>query len=174
MKLFILWLNDWVCCSFRKLQVCWFLSRHHILQRLGPNELLFFYSLFPIKSAISILIKIWPIWQNFKAKIRNFSDLPIKSSQQIFLSLYFNWRYVEEEEDCNCTSLPEKEKNKRKIEKTVVGEFLHIIRHFFPLIFSLSLSLSLSWGILLCDALYTRNQHYYLDTKCCFSHSRDL
>ena len=139
MKLFILWLNDWVCCSFRKLQVCWFLSRHHILQRLGPNELLFFYSLFPIKSAISILIKIWPIWQNFKAKIRNFSDLPIKSSQQIFLSLYFNWRYVEEEEDCNCTSLPEKEKNKRKIEKTVVGEFLHIIRHFFPLIFSLSL-----------------------------------
>ena len=124
--------------SFRKLQVCWFLSRHHILQRLGPNELLFFYSLFPIKSAISILIKIWPIWQNFKAKIRNFSDLPIKSSQQIFLSLYFNWRYVEEEEDCNCTSLPEKEKNKIKIEKTVVGEFLHIIRHF-SLWYSLSL-----------------------------------
>ena len=136
LKLFILWLNDWVCCSFRKLQVCWFLSRHHILQRLGPNELLFFYSLFPIKSAISILIKIWPIWQNFKAKIRNFSDLPIKSSQQIFLSLYFNWRYVEEEEDCNCTSLPEKEKNKIKIEKTVVGEFLHII---FSLLYSLSL-----------------------------------
>ena len=111
LKLFILWLNDWVCCSFRKLQVCWFLSLHHILQRLGPNELLFFYSLFPIKSAISILIKIYDLFGKiFKAKIRNFSDLPIKSSQQIFLSLYFNWRYVEE--DCNCTSLPEKEKNK--------------------------------------------------------------
>ena len=153
LKLFILWLNDWVCCSFRKLQVCWFLSRHHILQRLGPNELLFFYSLFPIKSAISILIKIWPIWQNFKAKIRNFSDLPIKSSQQIFLSLYFNWRYVEEEEeDCNCTSLPEKEKNKIEIEKTVVGEFLHIIRHFSTLIFSLS------WGYFIVRCiLYTQS-----------------
>ena len=62
LKLFILWLNDWVCCSFRKLQVCWFLSLHHILQRLGPNELLFFYSLSPIKSAISILIKIFDLF----------------------------------------------------------------------------------------------------------------
>ena len=74
LKLFILWLNDWVCCSFRKLQVCWFLSLHHILQRLSPNELLFFYSLSPIKSAISI-IKILTYLAKFQGKNKKFFRL---------------------------------------------------------------------------------------------------